>query len=83
MIKQDHNSTKIDAFDLINQLNSEKTINDIAKLKSIVFDTPEAEHTKIQLIKEELSSGQYEINNNNIADKLMEFFLVREQAEIA
>ncbi len=61
-------------FDTDNQLN---------KLKSLIFDTPIAEHMKIQLIKEELSTGRYQINSNHIADKLLEFAPVLEEMDMA
>ncbi len=56
--------------------------SDMTKLKAIVFDTPEAELAKIQLIKEELSTGRYKINSTQIADKLLEFALVAEEMEM-
>ena len=57
-------------------------ISEIAKLKAIIFDTPEAEHVKIQMIKEEISTGRYQINSHHIADKLMEFIPINEEVEI-
>ena len=57
-------------------------ISEIAKLKAIIFDTPEAEHAKIQLIKEEISAGRYQINSCHMADKLLEFVPVIEEVEM-
>ena len=56
--------------------------SDMIKLKTIIFDTPEAEHVKIQMIKEEISTGRYQINSHHIADKLMEFIPINEEVEI-
>jgi anti-sigma28 factor (negative regulator of flagellin synthesis) len=50
-------------------------INAIAALKAIIFDTPEANEAKIQLIKEELISGRYKINTHHISEKLLEHAL--------
>ncbi len=48
-------------------------LSEMAKLKAIIFDTPEAEHAKLQLIKEEISVGRYQINSKHIAEKLVEY----------
>jgi anti-sigma28 factor (negative regulator of flagellin synthesis) len=48
-------------------------LNVIAQIKEIIFNTKEAEDTKIQLVKEELLHGQYQINPSHIASKLLEF----------
>lgn len=56
--------------------------SDLIKLKAIVFDTPEAEKIKIQMIKDELSTGRYQINSQYIADKLMEFSPIVEEVEM-
>ena len=55
----------------------------IAALKANIFDTPEANLTKIELIKEELLAGRYQINSSHIASKLLEYAPVIEEAEIA
>ena len=57
--------------------------NQMAKLKAIIFNTPESEQAKIQLIKDELLTGQYKINCNHIADKLQEFAPIIEEVELA
>lgn len=59
------------------------TENQLARLKALIFDTPEAEHIKIQLIKDELENGRYEINANHIAAKLLEYARVNEDMEMA
>ncbi len=53
------------------------------QLKSLIFDTSIAEQMKIQMIKEELSTGRYQINSHHIADKLLEFAPVLEEMEMA
>lgn len=57
--------------------------NQMAKLKAIIFNTPESEQVKIQLIKEELLSGRYQMNCHHIAEKLQEFAPVIEEVELA
>lgn len=59
------------------------TDNQLAKLKALIFDTPEAEHMKLQLIKEELATSRYQINSNHIAEKLLEYAPIREEMEMA
>lgn len=55
----------------------------ITHLKAIIFDTPDAEHAKIQLIKNELLNGSYQINSLHIADKLLAYAPVVEEMEMA
>ncbi len=74
MIKQPNASTDFAA-------NLE--LGEMAKLKAIIFNTPEAEHAKLQLIKEELLTGRYQINSCHIASKLVEFAPVIEDVEFA
>ncbi len=47
--------------------------SELLKLQAILFNTPVAEQAKIQMIKEELASGRYQINAANIAGRLQEF----------
>ena len=54
-------------------MNSIDTAAQLAKLKEIIFNSPEAEHAKIDFIREELSTGRYRINSKLIADKMLEF----------
>ena len=74
MIKQLNESTHFTAV---------LELSEMAKLKTIIFDTPEAEHAKLQLIKEEISAGRYHINSNHIAEKLVEYAPVVESLEMA
>ena len=64
-------------------MNFSDTANQIAELKAIIFDTPESEHAKIQLIKDELLKGRYQINSTHIAAKLLEYAPVTEELETA
>lgn len=66
---------------MINQLNT--SVHFLADLKAIIFDTPDAEHAKIQLIKDELLNSRYQINSQHIADKLLEYAPVIEEVEMA
>ena len=63
-----------------------KTLNnfdEISILKAMIFDTPIAVHTKVQLIKEEIASNQYQINHHHIATKLVEHAPLAEEMEMA
>ena len=74
MVKKTNEQTQtIDQLELIERL----------KLKAILFDTPESEQAKIQLIKEELSTGRYQMNSHHIAEKLVEFSPLAEEIERA
>lgn len=57
----------------IDNINFEDTAKQMAELKSIIFDSPDTNQTKIQFIKEELSANRYEIHSNHIASKLLEY----------
>ncbi len=70
-------------FKLCKDNNMLNPLDDLNKLKTILFNTPEAEHAKLELIKEEIATGQYQINHHNIAEKLLEFASVPEELEIA
>lgn len=72
MFNQPNESTRF-----LDQLDS----SDLIKLKAIIFDSPEAEHVKIQMIKEEVVAGRYQINSQHIAEKLMEFVPISEEVE--
>ena len=56
--------------------------NELIKLQTVLFDTPEAEQAKIQMIKEELLLGRYRINSYQIANKLLEFSPIMEEVEM-
>ena len=55
-------------------------LNDLefTQFKANLFDTPEAIDMKIQLIKEEIEAGRYQVNSHHIAAKLQEFAPVSE-----
>ena len=44
----------------------------IEKLKKIIALTPEKNDTKIQIIKEEIKAGNYQIRSTNIVNKILE-----------
>lgn len=58
------------------------TVNDLIELNSTLFDSLEAKNTKIAMIKEEISSGQYQVNHHLIAAKLLEFAVELEEIEL-
>ena len=61
--------------------------NDIAKqmnaLKAAIFDAIEPNETKLQLIKEALSTSCYTIQSNHIAAKLLEHIHQNDEVEFA
>jgi anti-sigma28 factor (negative regulator of flagellin synthesis) len=50
-------------------------------LKKMLFQTTLTDETKIEFLREELSSGRYEIQSTSLAAKLMEHVQAIEQAE--
>ena len=54
----------------------------LSNLKNLIFDTPEAVQTKIQLIKEEIASDRYEVNCQHIAAKMVEHAPLAEEEEL-
>ena len=59
--------------------------NDIAKqigaLKSLIYNAPDTNLSKIQVMKEEIAAGRYQINSHHIAAKLLEYVQSTTQAE--
>lgn len=64
-------------------IQDNETENQLARLKALIFDTTEAEHMKIQLFKDELATGRYQINSDHITAKLLEYARVNEDVEMA
>ena len=58
---------------LMDKLDFSDVAEQMATLKTAIFDTTETNHSKIELIKEELISGRYQIKSKNIAAKLLEY----------
>ena len=56
---------------------------EFAKLEALLFDTPEAINTKLEVIKEAISEGSYHMNSQHIAVKLLEYARITETAEMA
>lgn len=50
-----------------------QTLIELAKLEMLLFETEEAQNTKLDLIKEEIKNEAYQINPKNIAAKLLEY----------
>ena len=67
----------------IESLNLQNTAKQLEELKALIFSTPETNQTKIEFIKEELSSGRYQIHSDNIAAKLTEYTKSTKQTEAA
>ena len=65
------------------QTSSNDTTQQIAELKALIFNTHENNEAKIQFLKAEISEQRYQINSEQIAEKLLEHVTIVEQAEIA
>lgn len=65
----------------INQENLEFTeqAKQIATLMASILHEAEPNNVKIQIIKEELNAGRYQINNQQIVKKLLEYAPVHEE----
>ncbi|MFZ4076510.1 MAG: flagellar biosynthesis anti-sigma factor FlgM [Legionellaceae bacterium] len=64
-----------DNYSVINLKGSlmiNSSILELSQLEANLFDTPEALHAKLAIIKEELAEGRYQINTVTIAKCLLE-----------
>lgn len=52
-----------------------KPCKELEALKEAIFNCPDINQAKINFIKEEITSGRYEIEPNHIARKLTEHYL--------
>jgi flagellar biosynthesis anti-sigma factor FlgM len=53
-------------------------------LKELIFNSPDTRHAKIDFIKNEIDTGRYQIEPENIATKIMEEHIVLEdESELA
>ena len=57
--------------------------NQMDTLRNFLFNTPLTNETKLELLKEELANGKYEIQSQFLANKLIEQILPLEQLEPA
>jgi anti-sigma28 factor (negative regulator of flagellin synthesis) len=64
--------TKHDVSSVKSTLEQSDILIQQAHLHAILFDTQDAMNTKIELIRDEIESGRYTINNTHIAAKLLE-----------
>ena len=62
---------------------SNDSTQELAELKALIFNANENNEAKIQFLKAEISERRYQINSEQIAEKLLEHVTVVEQAEIA
>ena len=69
--------------ELLDSLSFKSTAKHIEALKQAIFDAPNTNQAKIDFIKNEITSGRYVINSDQIANKLMEDKQLIEQPEIA
>ncbi len=63
-------------------IHFDDTAKQLEALKALIFNVTETNETKIQFIKEELSEGRYQIHSNRIAEKLLEYVMQSQQAEL-
>ena len=68
---------------LLKNLHSNHTTESLDALKAIIFNANTISQTKIQFIKEALETGRYEIRNDQIAAKLLEYVPEEEPLEFA
>ena len=48
---------------------------DVQKAKNIIEQTPEVRMDKVQALKEDIASGQYQVDPHRLADKMMSSLL--------
>ena len=78
------NSTCEIPHHFIDRLAFSVTTQQMKSLKEIILSTPETDDARIQLIKEELAAGTYQIQSQGIAAKLTEYTVqVSKQPEMA
>lgn len=49
----------------------------LAALKDLVFNTPDINHAHVQVVKEALEAERYQIRSHLIAEKLLEYPLLK------
>lgn len=69
--------------ELLDSLSFKNTAKQIEALKQAILDAPDTNQAKINFIKNEITSGRYIINSDQIANKLVEDKQLIEQPEIA
>jgi anti-sigma28 factor (negative regulator of flagellin synthesis) len=71
---------------MVHQLTEYEDFSDVKRtmnaLKDILFHTPLTDETKIAFIKEELSTGRYQVQSASLAAKLMEHLHQTQQEEM-
>ena len=81
--KKIKNHTSSVPHQLLTSLNFTDSARQLEELKSLIFNTPDLNEGKIELLKEEIASGRYEVQSKMIAKKLVEFQHLISQAEPA
>lgn len=74
------NKQNMNQSELIDHLDFTDASKQIATLMASILHESVPNHVKIQIIKEEIKAGRYQINTNHIANKLLEFAPVCEEA---
>lgn len=67
----------------IESLNLLDAVKLVETLKTILFNAPDRDQTKIDFFKDELSTGRYKVDPHQIARQLLEHVQVRIEAEMA
>lgn len=68
--------------DMEQLFNFDDIATQMAALKTAIFNAIDTNDHKIQFIKEELAAGRYEIQNELIAERMLEFVHTITPAEI-
>jgi negative regulator of flagellin synthesis FlgM len=67
----------------IESLNLQDAVKLVETLKTLLFNAPDVDQTKINFFKNELLTGKYEIDSHHIAHQLLEHVQIVAQPEMA
>ncbi len=67
--------------ELLSHLDFADTAKKIQALEELIYSEPEINHAKIEFLKEEISTGRYEINDLKIAKRLAEYSATSKESE--
>jgi negative regulator of flagellin synthesis FlgM len=60
------------------RVNLSQKACDIKKISDIIQKTPDVREEKVAHLKEEIASGNYQVSGRDIADKMLEEFILEE-----
>ena len=76
--KQLSDKQKVDANDRSGQdtiVNLSQASREAQQIKKIISSEPDIREDKVAALKEKIESGQYKVDHNRVADKLVDAFL--------